>query len=146
MTRTTVIGPVSNVASFLTDTLVDDDSNLNFSHTVNTQVLGPTVRLSLTPASIAEAAASATLTATLDRVAPQPVTVNLGYVGSALRGTDFNGATSIVIPANTLSASITLSSIQDALDETNETSTVSISSVVNGLAGSPSSATLTIRR
>ena len=50
----------------------------------------PTVTLSRNNASIAEAGGVCTLTATLSATSTQTVTVNLGYTGTAIQGTDYH--------------------------------------------------------
>jgi hypothetical protein len=101
-------------------TIIDDD-------------LPPTVTLSVVPASIAEAGGTATVTATLSAVSGLDVTVNLGFTGTATNVTDYTrSATQIVIPAGSTTGKVTLTAVQDSLDETNETIVVDISGVTNG--------------
>ncbi|MDD3276347.1 MAG: Calx-beta domain-containing protein, partial [Kiritimatiellales bacterium] len=94
--------------------------------------LSPTVALSVNNSSIAEASGVATVTATLSEIHTQSVTVNLAFSGTATLNTDYTpSATSIVIPAGSTSRTMTLTAMQDSLDEDNETIIVDISSVVN---------------
>ncbi len=94
----------------------------------------PSVTLSINTASpLAEAAGTANLTATLSEVSGRPVTVNLTYTGTATAGTDYSKSDAIIIPAGNTFAQITLTAIDDALDEINETIVVDISTVSNGV-------------
>ena len=99
-----------------TVTITDDDG-------------APTVTLS-GGATIAENAGTATITATLSATSALPVTVNLGYTGTATDPADYSttGA-SILIPAGSLTGTVTITGVDDALDETNETIDVDIASV-----------------
>jgi gliding motility-associated-like protein len=105
----------------VTTTITDDDA-------------APTVTLSISNATIAEAAGTATVTATLSAISGLAVTVNLGYTGTATgAGIDYNvSGTSIVIPAGSLTGTVTISSVNDAIDENNETVITDITSVTNG--------------
>src|SRR5205814_2345131 len=103
-----------------TGTITDDD-------------LPPTVTLSLTGSPMAEAGGVATVTATLSAVSGQSVTVSLAFSGTATITNDYlPSATSIVIPAGSTTGSITLTAVQDTLDEVDETIIVDVSSVTNG--------------
>lgn len=94
----------------------------------------PDVTLSATSLSISEAAGSSTLTAALSNSSYQNVTVAFAFTGtSAGGGTDYTAsASSVIIPSGSLSASITISAVQDALVEGNESIIADISSVTNG--------------
>ncbi len=98
-------------------------------------VVLPLVTLSLTGASMAEAGGVATVTATLSQTAPLPVTVNLAFSGSAAETNDYTASAishAITISAGSLSGTLTLTAVQDAVSETNETIVVDIASLVNG--------------
>lgn len=100
-----------------------------------TTVVLPRVTLGLTGASMAEAAGVATVTASLSQSSTQPVTVNLAFSGSAVETNDYTASAvphAITIPAGSLSGTLTLTAVQDAVGETNETIVVDIASVVNG--------------
>jgi hypothetical protein len=103
-----------------TVTITDDDGSI------------PTVTLSTGTSSIAEAAGTTTVTATLSASASSAVTVNLSFSGTGTVTSDYTLATSIAIPAGSTSASINLTSVQDAVYEGNETVIIDISSVTNG--------------
>jgi hypothetical protein len=105
---------------------------------------GPSVTLS-GGGSIAEASGSRNITATLSATSVQDVTVNLGFSGTATLTDDYTRTgTSITIPAGSTTGSITITAVQDTLDETNETINVSISSVVNGTENGTQVQTVTI--
>ncbi len=94
----------------------------------------PSVTLSINTASpLAEAAGTANLTATLSEVSGRPVTVNLAYTGTATAGTDYSKSDAIIISAGDTFAQATLTAIEDALDEVDETIVVDISTVSNGV-------------
>ena len=113
-----------------TVTIMDDD--------------GPTVTLS-GGGAIAEAAGSRNITATLSATSVQDVTVNLAFSGTATLTSDYTRTgTSITIPAGSLTGFITITAVQDTIDETNETINVSISSVVNGTENGTQVQTVTI--
>jgi len=106
---------------------------------------GPTVTLGVTPASIAEAAGVATLTATLSAVSGLPVTVALGYTGTATLTADYTvSGASIVIPAGSLTGTATVTAVQDVVDEPDETVVVDITGVTNGTESGTQQGTVTI--
>jgi hypothetical protein len=93
----------------------------------------PVVSLNVDNATVAEAGGVATVTATLSAVSTQIVTVNLDFSGTAADVNDYTrSATQIVIPAGSTTGSVTLTAVQDALMETDETIVVDITSVTNG--------------
>jgi carbon monoxide dehydrogenase subunit G len=115
-----------------TGTIIDDDP-------------APGVTLSLAGSPMAEAAGVATVTATLSAASGLDVTVSLGFTGTATNVTDYTrSATSITIPAGSLTGSITLTAEQDTLDEPNETIIVSITGVTNGTESGSQEVTATI--
>src|SRR5439155_11580016 len=93
----------------------------------------PTVTLGLTGSPMAEAGGVATVTATLSRVYSQTVTVDLAFSGTATLTSDYTpSGTSIVIPPGNTTGSITVTAVQDSIDEMDETIIVDLSSVTNG--------------
>jgi len=77
---------------------------------------GPDVSLSLSNQSILENAGSATLTATLSASSTAEVIVDLSTGGTAVLGTDYNLSDSqIRIPSGSISATITISALDDAI-------------------------------
>ncbi|NIM50600.1 MAG: hypothetical protein GTO22_15340, partial [Gemmatimonadales bacterium] len=93
----------------------------------------PAVTLGLSSTSLAEAAGAVTVTATLDRATTNEVTVNLAFAGTA-DGSDYAAsAGQIRIAPGELTGSITLSSLDDAVVELDETAVVQIDSAVNAV-------------
>jgi VCBS repeat-containing protein len=103
----------------------------------------PVVTLSAGAASIGENGGSTNITATLSSAVAEVVTVTLAYSGTA-SGSDFSGATTIVIPAGQLSANTTVTAINDFVYEGNETIVAEITSVVNALENGNQSVTIII--
>ncbi|OGV77489.1 MAG: hypothetical protein A3K18_12010 [Lentisphaerae bacterium RIFOXYA12_64_32] len=107
--------------------------------TVNVTVrayLPPTVSLSMNKASIAENGGTATLTVSLSTPSQRDVTVSLDFSGTATLPTDYTAsATQVVIAAGGDSGQVTLTSLNDSLDEPAETIHVSLGAVVNATAG-----------
>jgi hypothetical protein len=96
---------------------------------------------------VSENGGTTTFVATLSRTSSQAITVNLGGTGTATSGSDYSlSANSIVIPAGSLSGTVTFTGIADGRFENNETVTMSIVSVTpaNGVAAS-SPATVTFQ-
>lgn len=111
-------GSASITTASATKTIQDDD-------------LPPTVALSLDKATVSENGGVAVITASLNAASGKQVSLDLSFLGTALRNTDFTADNSIVIPAGALSKSISLTATNDALYEGDEAVTVDISSVTN---------------
>src|SRR5439155_26732168 len=93
----------------------------------------PTVTLGLNGSPIAEAGGVAAVTATLSAPSGQTVTVDLAFSGTATLGSDYTrSGTSIVISPGATNGTITLTAMQDSVDEVDETIIVDISAVTNG--------------
>jgi len=136
--RVTVIGGASGVKDLAGNALAT-----TFNSTLSTAA--PSVTLSLSGSPMAEAGGVATVMATLSASSSQTVTVNLAFSGTATSGSDYTAsASSITIPPGSLTGQITLTAIQDNLDETNETIIVDISSVTNGTESGTQRVTATI--
>ncbi|MBU1060350.1 MAG: hypothetical protein KJ804_18755, partial [Proteobacteria bacterium] len=105
----------------ITATITDDDP-------------APTATLALTGSPLAENGGVSTVSVELSAVTALDVTVALALSGTASGGgTDYTASgTSILIPAGSLNGAITLTSVDDALDETDETIIVDINTVTNG--------------
>src|SRR5207249_10187753 len=75
-----------------------------------------------------------------------PVTVNSAISGTAANGTDYSAiGTSVVIPAGLSSATITITPIDDAFNEVNETVALTLTAGSYNIAASPdNAATVTI--
>ena len=100
----------------------------------NDEAPPPSVVLAIDAATIAEAAGAATVTATLSTAATQPVTVDLGFTGTATITDDYTiSASQIVIPVGATTGAVTIAAVQDAIDETDETITVDIVAVTNAV-------------
>jgi hypothetical protein len=87
-------------------------------------------------------------TVTLGQAAVTPVTVNLTYGGTATGGgTDYTGVVSVTIPAGATSATFTLPTTNDVIDEPDETVIVSLGSISGGgfeaIAANPASNSVT---
>ncbi|MBF0371091.1 MAG: cadherin domain-containing protein [Magnetococcales bacterium] len=117
----------------VTATIADDDD-------------APSVTLSIDDTTPAEAGGVATVTATLDAASGRDVTVNLAFSGTATdSGTDYTASgASIVIAAGDTTGTITLTGVDDTLDETGETAIVDISSVTNGTEDGSQQVTATL--
>ncbi|MCP4132573.1 MAG: hypothetical protein GY754_16505 [bacterium] len=94
--------------------------------------------------TIAEDGSSETVEVSLSAVSAFDITVNLAYGGNAANTVDYSSSSSITIPAGSTSGSCLISSVVDALDETNETITVDIDSVVNATENGTQQETITI--
>ncbi len=106
----------------------------------------PTVSIAVSPASVAEdGTGNLTYTVTRSAASASSLTVNLTTSGTATSGSDYTGAaSSLVIPANATSATLTIDPTADTISEANETVIVSIASGSGYTVGTPSSATGTI--
>lgn len=92
----------------------------------------PTVSLSVNPPSIAEAGGTTTVTATLSAPSTLPVTVNLGFTGTANTGDYTASSAQILIPVGGTTGTTTITAVQDTQIELNETVVVDITNVTNG--------------
>ena len=116
-----------------TVTIIDDDEPL------------PTVTLSVDNADIAEAGGVATFTATLSAAATADVTVDLSLSGTATDVDDYTAsATQITIAAGATSGTATVTAVDDALDESDETVVVDITGVTGATEDGDQQATTTI--
>ena len=107
----------------------------------------PTVTVVATDANAAEAATPDTGTFTVSRTGSTAAALTVNYTvgGTATNGTDYTTIpTSVVIPAGSASATITVTPIDDAVSEGDETVVVTLSSSASYNVGSPSAATVTI--
>ena len=91
------------------------------------------VSLRADSSNLAENAGTVLINATLNKTAASTTTVLLSLSGSATLNTDYNiDNTTIEIPAGSLTASTTLRSLDDLIDDDAETIVVEISSVSGG--------------
>src|SRR2546429_5247656 len=94
---------------------------------------------------MAEAGGVATVTAALSAPSSMSVTVDWASWATATLGSDYTRSdTSIVIPPGSTNGTITLTAVQDALDEDDETIIVDISNVTNGTESSTQQVTAVI--
>jgi hypothetical protein len=127
------------------DTTVESNEtfNLTLSNVVNAVVTDGTAQativdddgkpnLSVSDASVTEGG-NLSFVVSLSKTYTSPVTFNYGSVdGTATAGADYNSASnSRTIPAGSTSTTITVVSLEDALDEADETFSLVLSSVVN---------------
>ena len=107
----------------------------------------PTVELSLVNAVMREDADVSTLRATINRASSRDVTVNLVISGTASGGgVDYTiSSTTITIPAGQLSAVVTVTSVDDNIDEPDETIIADIDQVTNAVEVGTQQETITIR-
>ncbi|MEZ4870532.1 MAG: Calx-beta domain-containing protein [Caldilineaceae bacterium] len=127
-TNATLGGPAT-----ATLTIIDDDP-------------APIVQWSKSNYSSAENGAAATLTAQLSAASSRTVTVKYATSnGTATAGDDYSSTTgTLTFAPGETSQSFAVSINDDALDEEDETVTVTLSNPNNATLGSPTSATLTI--
>ena len=105
----------------------------------------PTASLSIDSPSFGEVGGSAVVTATLSATSAVRVSVSLGFGGAATLGSDYSASQTVLdIPAGSLTATTTLSAIDDLVFEGDESLTVSISSLDGATPGTPASVTATI--
>ncbi|MCP3912391.1 MAG: hypothetical protein GY713_15715 [Actinomycetia bacterium] len=104
-----------------TGDLTSSQGNHGFASATLTVVPPPTVDFTAAAQSNAESVAAVTVTAQLSMVSGSDVEVPLLFSGSAADPADYSpDVTTLVIPAGTLSADLTLTVVDDALDEPSE--------------------------
>jgi hypothetical protein len=152
---TTTLVPTDDIDDEAVETIIIDVSSVTNGTENGTQQLtinlndndnAPSVTLSSSAATIAEAAGSSTITATMSAYSYQNVTVTLTATGTATgSGTDYTlGTTAIVIPAGSLTATTTVTAVQDTRDEDDETVILNITAVNNGSENGTQVQTVTI--
>ncbi len=105
----------------------------------------PSVTLAVDNASIAEASGVATITATLSEVSSVPVTLDLGFSGTATFGEDYVRTTAqLVIPPGQMTDTVMITAVQDALVEANETIIVNIANLIGATEATPQTVVLAI--
>jgi cyclophilin family peptidyl-prolyl cis-trans isomerase len=151
----------SVVISVINDTLVEADETVvlgigsitngtqsgSFASTVS--IISddtPKVTMNVSPTKFDENGGKTTVSATLDQVAIQTVTIPLNIVnGTALSGSDFSAsANTITIAAGQSTGSVVISGIDDNLFESDETFTVSVGTITGGTLSGSFSQTVTI--
>ena len=131
---------------------VDGDGDLDAWEANNSQISrliinvdpNPDVTLTVDNPTIPEANGVATFTANLSAAATVPVTINLAISGTA-SASDFSASTTqIVIAPGATSGSITITAVQDEINESDETLVVDVTDVTNGNESGEQQATTTI--
>jgi uncharacterized protein (TIGR02145 family) len=120
-------------------------NSANVTATVTDNTL-PTVAFNATTSAATEAVGNQTITIDLSDASGQAVTVNYASTGTATgSGTDYTlVAGTATIAAGATSTTVTLAIVEDALDETNETVIVTLSSPSNATLGANTAHTHTI--
>jgi hypothetical protein len=142
LTGTATVTALQDVVDETNETIIVDIVNVVNGAELGTQQVTatisdddavPTVTLSIDQASMVEATGTSTVTATLSSKSERPVTIDLAYTGTATNATDYSSsALQIVIPAGNLIGTVTLTAVQDTLDEINETILIDIVGATNG--------------
>ena len=115
-----------------TATILDDDS-------------APTITLDVVQASIAEGGGSFTLGATLSSPSGLAITATVAATGTALATVDFTqSGNTFSIPAEATTASITVTILDDAIFEGDETITLTLDTATGATIGVPAARTVTI--
>ena len=106
----------------------------------------PSVSIAVSPASVSEDGASNLVyTVTRSVTSASAFTVNLTTGGTASSASDYTGSvSSITIPANTASATVTINPTADVFVESNESVILTVAAGSGYTVGSPASATGTI--
>ncbi|SFB79217.1 Calx-beta domain-containing protein [Pseudoalteromonas denitrificans DSM 6059] len=126
-----VVGGSENGVQQQTITILDDE-------TAN-------VSLSLSVASIAEAAGFTQLTATINKVTFQDVVVSLAYSGTAISGIDYvTPNLTITITQGQTTGSATITAIQDTDEEADESIIIDVTSVTGGVESGIQQQTISI--
>jgi hypothetical protein len=104
----------------------------------------PTLTWTTAMQSTGENAGTVTLTLSTDLVRRNALTVTLAYGGTASAADFVSLPTTLTLPAGAQSVTLTLTLVDDALDEDDETLSVSLASVTGATLGATSLATITI--
>mgnify|MGYP001256108168 CR=1 FL=1 len=106
----------------------------------------PSVSISSGTSSIYDSDSSGfSIDVTLSATSSNPVTVNFQSTGTASLSSDFNGVSSVTIPAGSSSTSITYTPVADSVYEGTETITIEISSVTNGTENGTQSVSVSLK-
>ncbi|RXQ96090.1 T9SS type A sorting domain-containing protein [Ancylomarina salipaludis] len=128
------------------DTDVDSNDFTKGIATIGATNSGPSVTLSVSSTTVAEAAEVSTITATLSEASNQITTVSLAVNGSSTASAgDYSlSSTSIVISAGSITGTATITATQDVIDENNETVIIDVTGVTNGTEAGTQQQTVTI--
>ena len=130
----TLVVSVASATGGNFENLVVSGSASSVTTTINDEATPDTVLVSLSgPGTVVEGATTAAYTVTLGQAAVTAVTVNLNYGGTATGGgTDYTGVVSVTIAAGATSATFTLPTTNDVIDEADETVVVSLGGISGG--------------
>ncbi len=118
--------------SLMTITITDDD-------------FAPVVAFASATASAPEAGGTIQLSVTMSAAAGVAVQVPYAFTGTAIQGSDFAALPGpLTIPAGSLAASISITIVDDTVQEGNESAIVTLGVPTGATLGTPSSTTLTI--
>ena len=107
------------------------ENPINFSFTTAAYV-PPVIKLSADPEVIKESAETSTITAELDKVSEDDVTVSLDFGGTATLDTDYTAtSTDLVITAGDLSTTFEITSTPDQENDDNESVIITVASIEN---------------
>ncbi|MFM8269868.1 MAG: Calx-beta domain-containing protein, partial [Pseudomonadota bacterium] len=105
----------------------------------------PTVTFTTASQSVSESVGTVTVNLSMSKTYLLDVTIPYTVNGTASNPADHNLSNgSVTISAGSTTGSFSFNVVNDTLDEPNETVIVSLGTIVNGNAGSPSSQTITI--
>ncbi|WP_155500315.1 immunoglobulin-like domain-containing protein, partial [Pseudomonas monteilii] len=142
-----------NVSAKITGTSGGNFEQLTVSDTAAVTAVTDTIQtttLSINGTAAVAEGGTATYTLSLTNPAQTDVTVKLSYSGTATNGADYTGVVSVVIKANSSSATFSIPTIKDNVTEGTEQFTVKIDSASGGnfenlaISGSAGSATTVI--
>jgi len=133
-------------------TVTPNDSVQAYAHitltvATTTEGVAPPVTLSVDNTTISENAGEAIVTATLTESMPFDATVTLTLTGTAQNTVDYNVSdTVITIPAGDTTGAITVTAINDAVNDNGETVILSITDTTMCVEETPQSVTVTIQQ
>jgi uncharacterized protein (TIGR03437 family) len=133
-------------ANVITVTASDSAGNTESDRLTVTYASGPVVTITASDANASEAGTdTGTFTFTRNTVSSAALTVNYAIGGTATNGNDYDTIpSSVTIPANAASATVTIKPKDDTQVEGPETVTFTLSNSGAYTVGSPNSATVTI--
>ncbi|MFL2898920.1 MAG: S8 family serine peptidase [Candidatus Pelagibacterales bacterium] len=107
---------------------------------------GPSVSMSTGTSSIYDSDSSGfSVNISLSATSTSPVIINFQSTGSATIGNDFNGPSSVTVPAGSTSTSVSVTPVADSVYEGTETITIEISSVINGTENGTQSVSVSLK-
>ncbi len=152
-TAVTIAVPISDDTNYeesesfylkLTRTSAGRITNSQGECIINDNDSPPSVNLNISGSNLSENGGTSTITAVLSNKSYQDVTIILNYSGTAINGTDYIAPGTIVIPAGSLSNSITLTGIDNKAYEADKTVIADILDVKNGTENGMQQVTATI--